>query len=121
MTPDHPRYSTSEDLLEVGLKHASDNLECETRLLRLRDLSFRPCEGFYSKSSRACTWPCSITQMDPQDEMDQVYEGLVHWADVLVLATPIRWGAASSLYFKMVERMNCIQNQETISDTSSAS
>ncbi|HSF08167.1 MAG TPA: NAD(P)H-dependent oxidoreductase, partial [Nitrospirales bacterium] len=117
MTPDHPRYSTSEDLLEVGLKHASDNLECETRLLRLRDLSFRPCEGFYSKSSRACTWPCSITQMDPQDEMDQVYEGLVHWADVLVLATPIRWGAASSLYFKMVERMNCIQNQETISDT----
>ena len=117
MTPDHPRYSTSEDLLEVGLTHASDNLECETRLLRLRDLSFRPCEGFYSKSSRACTWPCSITQMDPQDEMDQVYEGLVHWADVLVLATPIRWGAASSLYFKMVERMNCIQNQETISDT----
>ncbi|WP_342346709.1 Rieske 2Fe-2S domain-containing protein [uncultured Nitrospira sp.] len=116
MTPDHPRYSTSEDLLEIGLKHASDNLECETRLLRLRDLSFRPCEGFYSKSSRACTWPCSITQMDPQDEMDQVYEGLVHWADVLVLATPIRWGAASSLYFKMVERMNCIQNQETISD-----
>lgn len=116
MTPDHPRYSTSEDLLEVGLKHALDTLGCETRLLRLRDLSFRPCEGFYSKSSRACTWPCSITQMDPQDEMDQVYEGLVHWADVLVLATPIRWGAASSLYYKMVERMNCIQNQETISD-----
>jgi len=48
--------------------------------------------------------------------MDQVYEGLVHWADVLLLSTPIRWGAASSLYFKMVERMNCIQNQETISN-----
>jgi len=55
--------------------------------------------------------------MDPKDEMDQVYEGLVHWADVLLLSTPIRWGAASSLYFKMVERMNCIQNQETLSNT----
>lgn len=116
MTPEYPRYSTSDDLLEVSLRHASAHLSCETRLLRLRDLSFRPCEGFYSKSSRACTWPCSITMMDPTDEMDQVYEGLVHWADVLMLSTPIRWGAASSLYFKTVERMNCIQNQETISN-----
>jgi len=52
--------------------------------------------------------------MDPADELDQVYEAIVHWADVYLIATPIRWGAASSLYFKMVERMNCIQNQETI-------
>ena len=27
--------------------------------------------------------------------------------------TPIRWGQASSLYFKMAERLNCIQNQVT--------
>jgi len=40
----------------------------------------------------------------------------VNWADVFLVATPIRWGAASSLYYKMVERMNCIQNQETIAD-----
>jgi multimeric flavodoxin WrbA len=40
----------------------------------------------------------------------------VHWADVLLIATPIRWGAASSLYFKMAERMNCIQNQMTIAN-----
>ncbi len=46
--------------------------------------------------------------------MDRVYEGVVHWADVILVATPIRWGGASSLYYKMVERMNCIQNQETI-------
>ena len=36
--------------------------------------------------------------------------------DVILVSTPIRWGVASSLYFKMVERMNCIQNQETIAD-----
>ena len=90
----------------------------ETRLIRLRDLKFRACEGFYSKSARACTWPCSITQMDSTDELDQVYEAIVHWADVYIIATPIRWGAASSLYFKMVERLNCIQNQNTIADKS---
>ncbi len=82
----------------------------------MRDLAFRACEGFYSKSARACTWPCSITQMDSKDQMDQVYEGVVHWADVIVVATPIRWGGASSLYYKMIERMNCIQNQETIAN-----
>jgi multimeric flavodoxin WrbA/nitrite reductase/ring-hydroxylating ferredoxin subunit len=116
MTPEHPRYSTSDDLLEHALTACAATRECDTRLLKVRDLKFRACEGYYSKSERACTWPCSITEMDPSDEMEQVYEGVVHWADVIILATPIRWGGASSLYYKMVERMNCIQNQETISN-----
>jgi multimeric flavodoxin WrbA/nitrite reductase/ring-hydroxylating ferredoxin subunit len=114
MQKDYPRFSTSEYLLEAALKHAEAQGH-ETRMVRLRDLNFRACEGFYSKGARACTWPCSITQMDPNDQLDQVYEALVHWGDVFMVATPIRWGAASSLYFKMVERMNCIQNQVTIS------
>jgi multimeric flavodoxin WrbA len=51
--------------------------------------------------------------MDKTDQLDQVYEAFVHWADVFLIATPIRWGAASSLYYRMVERMNCVQNQQT--------
>ena len=54
--------------------------------------------------------------MDPDDQLERVYEAFVHWADVILVSTPIRWGAASSLYYKMVERMNCIQNQETIAN-----
>jgi multimeric flavodoxin WrbA len=54
--------------------------------------------------------------MDPTDQMDQVYEAMVHWADVILLATPIRWGNAGSLYYRMVERMNCVQNQVTIAN-----
>lgn len=115
MDPKYPRYSTSEDLLKVGLQHAEAQ-GCETRLLRLNDLKVEACRGYYSKSARACTWPCSITQMDPTDQMEQVYEAFVHWADVVLVATPIRWGAASALYYKMVERMNCIQNQETVAN-----
>ena len=114
--PEHPRWSTSEALLEIALDHARDEHGAETRLVKLAELSFRACEGYYSRSARACTWPCSITQMDAGDRMDVVYEGIVHWADVVLVATPIRWGAASSLYFKMVERMNCVQNQVTISN-----
>jgi multimeric flavodoxin WrbA len=83
-------------------------------MIKLNDLNFRACEGYYSKAARACTWPCSITQMDSKDEMDQVYEALVHWADAVIVSSPIRWGAASSLYFKMAERLNCVQNAVTI-------
>jgi multimeric flavodoxin WrbA len=54
--------------------------------------------------------------MDADDQLDRVYEAIVHWADVVLVATPIRWGAASSLYFRMAERMNCIQNQVTTHD-----
>lgn len=115
MNAEWPRYSTSDALLDVALEHAKSRGH-ETRLIRLRDLSFRACEGYYSKGARACTWPCSITQMDKDDQLDRVYEALVHWGDVFVVTTPIRWGSASSLYYKMVERMNCIQNQVTIGD-----
>ncbi len=112
----NPRYSTSDVLLDYAIEHAKTKFAAETRLVRLNDLKFRACEGYYSKSSHACTWPCSITQMDPNDQLDRVYEAIVHWADVILVATPIRWGSASSLYYKMVERMNCIQNQITIAN-----
>jgi nitrite reductase/ring-hydroxylating ferredoxin subunit/multimeric flavodoxin WrbA len=110
-----PRYSTSEDLLEVAIDHARTQ-GAESKLIRLNDLTFKNCEGYYSKNAHACTWPCSITQMDSSDKLSEVYEAIVFWADVVLVATPIRWGAPSSLYFKMIERMNCIQNQITIHD-----
>ena len=109
----NPRFSTSDALLE----HAVDQAKrrgAETRYIKLRDLKFRHCEGNYSKAAHACTWPCAITERDPEDQLTAVYEGLVHWADVVLIGTPIRWGNASSLYYKMIERLNCVQNQVTI-------
>ncbi|HTU66480.1 MAG TPA: Rieske 2Fe-2S domain-containing protein [Steroidobacteraceae bacterium] len=116
MDAKYPRFSTSQHLLEVALDHARTELGAETRLLMLNGLKFRACEGYYSKAAKACTWPCSITAADPADELTEVYDTAVHWADVFLVATPIRWGAASSLYYKMVERFNCIQNQITINN-----
>ena len=112
----HPRASTSDHLLEAALRFATTEFDAESKTVALRDLQFRACEGFYSKSAQACTWPCSITQMDPADQLDQVYEGVVHWADVVLVATPIRWGNASSLYYRMAERFNCVQNQMTVAN-----
>ncbi|WP_268541761.1 Rieske 2Fe-2S domain-containing protein [Candidatus Nitrosotenuis cloacae] len=116
MDAQHPRYSTSDKLLEIALNHAKDELGAQTLMIKLNDLKFRSCEGYYSKSAHACTWPCSITQMDEADQLTNVYEALIFWADIILVSTPIRWGAASSLYYKMAERLNCVQNQITIND-----
>ncbi|MBM3162585.1 MAG: Rieske 2Fe-2S domain-containing protein [Chlorobi bacterium] len=111
-----PRPSTSETALQAALDFAASEYGAGTRMTRLRDLQFRHCEGYYSRHEEACTWPCSITEMDPEDGMTGVYRDLVLWADVVLLATPIRWGNASSLYYKMAERLNTVQNQITLHD-----
>ncbi len=116
MNNDLPRFSTSEFALQNGLKYAEEKYGASTKLIKLRDLNFRACEGYYSQHANACTWPCSISEMDPNDGMNDVYRAMVLWADVLLIATPIRWGNASSLSFKMAERLNCVQNQITLKD-----
>jgi len=110
-----PRFSTSEELLNAALGQAKKS-GAATQLIKLRDLKFKACEGYYSIDEKACLWPCSITQADPKDELAKVYEALVFWADVVLIATPIRWGNASSLYYKMAERFNCIENQTLVAD-----
>ena len=110
------RYSTSEAALELALNYARDHHGAATKMIKLRDLGFRACEGYYSQHMNACTWPCSITEMEPKDGMAQVYRDMILWADIVLVATPIRWGNPSSLYFKMAERLNCVQNQITIKD-----
>lgn len=111
-----PRYSTSEAALELALSYAMEQHGAATKMIKLRDLGFRACEGYYSQHMNACTWPCSITEMQPDDGMTPVYRDMILWADIVLVATPIRWGNPSSLYFKMAERLNCVQNQITIKD-----
>ncbi len=116
LSPTLPRFSTSEDALERSLAYAATKYGAATKLVKLRELEFRNCEGYYSQHSHACTWPCSITEMNPEDGMTEVYESMILWADIVIVSTPIRWGNASALYYKMAERLNCVQNQITISN-----
>jgi len=116
LNADIPRPSTSDLALEQALAFAKEEYQAETQLIRLRELKFRHCEGYYSRHERACTWPCSIAEMEPEDGMIDVYRAMVLWADVVILSTPIRWGNASSLYYKMAERLNTVQNQITLHD-----
>jgi nitrite reductase/ring-hydroxylating ferredoxin subunit/multimeric flavodoxin WrbA len=116
MNQNLPRKSTSDEALRQALEYGREKYNASTVLLKLSDLEFRHCEGYYSRNEQACTWPCSISEMDSNDGMNEVYRKMILWADILVLSTPIRWGNASSLYYKMAERLNCVQNQITLQD-----
>lgn len=106
-----PRKSTSEEALSYALEYSKNEFGAETTMIKLRDLHFKHCEGYYSKNAGACIFPCSISEMDKDDQMIEIYQKVILWADVVIIATPIRWGNASSLYYQMVQRMNCVQNQ----------
>lgn len=97
--------------MKFGLDYGKNNLGANCHMIKLRDLKFRHCEGYYSKNARACIFPCSISEMDPKDEMLEIYERIILRADVVLVSTLVRWGNASSLYYQMVQRMNCVQNQ----------
>jgi nitrite reductase/ring-hydroxylating ferredoxin subunit/multimeric flavodoxin WrbA len=106
-----PRKSTSEGALNFALDYAKNELGAECVMIKLRQLNFKHCEGYYSKNAKACIFPCSISEMDKEDQMLEIYEKVILWSDVVIVSTPIRWGNASSLYYQMVQRMNCVQNQ----------
>jgi nitrite reductase/ring-hydroxylating ferredoxin subunit len=95
-----PRKSTSEAALSYALDYAKSQFGAETKMIKLRELHFKHCEGYYSKNAKACIFPCSISEMDKEDQMIEIYEKVILWADVLVLSTPIRWGNASSYIIK---------------------
>jgi nitrite reductase/ring-hydroxylating ferredoxin subunit/multimeric flavodoxin WrbA len=111
------RKSTSEEALRLALAYAREKLGLQTVMIKLRELNFKHCQGYYSTDSRACIFPCSISEIDKEDQMIEIYRQVVLWADVVLISTPIRWGSASSLYYKMVQRMNSVQNQATARDT----
>jgi multimeric flavodoxin WrbA len=106
-----PRKSTSEEALRFALDYAHNYFEAETVMIKLRELNFKHCEGYYSKNANACIFPCSISEVDKEDQMLEIYDRVILWADIVIIATPIRWGSASSLYYQMIQRMNCVQNQ----------
>src|SRR5256886_9552950 len=77
----NPRFSTSDALLAHALDQAKRR-GADTQHIRLRDLKFRHCEANYSKAARACTWPCAITERDPEDQLTAVYARLVNRTDM---------------------------------------
>lgn len=116
-----PRIPSSTKLASQALdivKTIKSNYPIQTKQYILDNIDFRHCEANYSIKWHYCTRPCRITQTMASkwlaDPLTSLYYDLVDWCDIVIIATPIRRGNASSLYFKLVERLNCIENQKEV-------
>lgn len=110
-----PRVPNSEKILQETLQYAKKTYKkVDTKVVKLRDIAFDHCEANYSIAASYCTWPCWISQRKKEDELLGVYNLLVDRADVIIVATPLRRGSPSSLYYKFIERLNCIENQKEV-------
>ena len=54
MNQNLPRKSTSDECLRDALEYGSEKYNANTVLLKLSDLEFRHCEGYYSRNEQAC-------------------------------------------------------------------
>ena len=85
----------------------------ETELIDLNELRIFYCGGHYSLGPRECYYPCRRMEEEPSDQMMRVYEEIFR-SDIVIFATPIRWGNYCALMQCLIERMNCIENMDSV-------
>jgi multimeric flavodoxin WrbA len=85
----------------------------ETQLIDLKELKVFPCGGHYSLGPKECHYPCRRMEEEPSDQLLRVYEAIFR-SDIIIFATPIRWGNYSSLMQLLIERMNCVENMDSV-------
>ena len=111
------RKITSEEALGFAPDYAKGELGAQTVVVKLREVDFKQCQGYDSTDSKACILLCSISKADEKGQMIEIYRQIILWANVILISTPIKWGSASSLHYKMVQRINSFQKQITARKT----
>lgn len=106
------RQSNTYRLLKLAFDALSDE-EHEKELIVASELNLRPCDHHYSINARMCVHPCLITTNDPKDEMRVIYDGILR-ADVVIFSTPIYWGCHSQLAQLIIERLNSLENTNSV-------
>jgi multimeric flavodoxin WrbA len=98
------------------MKKAFDSLqneEVEKEIIVASELKLRPCDHHYSISAKMCVYPCLITQTDIEDQMNKIYDGILK-ADIVIFSTPIHWGNHSQLMQLIIERLNSLENANSV-------
>jgi multimeric flavodoxin WrbA len=106
------KSSSTYYLMKLAFDALKDkNVEAE--IIIASKLNLRPCEHHYSINPKMCIHPCLITQTDKKDEMHTIYDGILA-ADVVIFSTPIYWGNHSQLMQLIIERLNSLENMNSV-------
>ncbi|MCW5697585.1 MAG: NAD(P)H-dependent oxidoreductase [Bauldia sp.] len=90
-----PRASNTEEVTELVLRHMRGVAPLDAETIRLADRNIPVGLGF--RESADDDWPAIVEKIKA--------------ADILILATPIWWGARSSLMQRAIERMDAFDEE----------
>lgn len=106
------RESNSYFLLNRAFEQLKDE-DIEKEIIVASELKLIPCRHYYSTNAKMCVHPCLITQTNKEDEMHKIYDGILN-ADMVIFTTPIYWGNHSQLMQLIIERLNSLENSNSV-------
>lgn len=106
------RDSNTYYLMKAAFDQIKDK-DVEKEIIVASELNLRPCEHHYSMNARMCVHPCLITRIDKDDEMVKIYDGILN-SDIVIFSTPIYWGNHSHLMQLIIERLNSLENANSV-------
>lgn len=124
-TTTHKDKSTSK----MVLSHLSDilNKDHDIDFVDANDLHIVSNLSCYSDGGKNCAspdagkyrcWAHKLSHENPdeyngKDEMNIIYDAL-EWCDLVIWGTSVRWGSHSALMQKIIERMNTLENRQSV-------
>jgi len=125
-TTTNERRSSSRAVLSL-FERAAASRGHEIRYIDANKLHIVKNLSCYADGGRQCgdpeagpyrCWAHKHAEDEPEkwggrDEMPQIYDGLT-WADAVVWATSVRWGSHTALLQTLIERMNTLENRQTV-------
>jgi len=111
-TSSRGRQSNSFYLMNQAFEKLQDD-DIEKEIIVASELNLVTCQHHYSVNARMCVHPCLITATDQTDEMKRIYDGILN-ADMVIFSTPIYWGSHSQLMQLIIERLNSLENSNSV-------
>ena len=115
-TSNRPEYGGKFSHSKMILQEVLDHLQkkgAQTQMIDAKNLQVYDCAGYYSRGQTECIFPCKTSIARKDDQMKDIYRALLE-SDIVIWATPIRWGMYGALLKKIIERMNCIENMQSV-------
>lgn len=115
-----PLDSSSAALARHGVQAMLETVPgAEVRYIDVTKLRIADNLSCYADGKLMCADPeagryrCWANKSDPTEQMPVVYNAL-HWADVVIVTTSVRWGSHTAALQRVIERMNTLENQGSV-------
>lgn len=108
----------SDWMADEAVEAMKEKAEVEVARYSLPKLRIHPCVGCYGGGGRTCMHLCDRNDIEsdiyrPDDQMGTLYEQMIA-ADILLIATDVRWSGLNHYTQRFLERLDPFVNQAAV-------